>query len=79
MSERKAIKGSTKASFEWGACVHMAAVQERSLGCARDDEAGERMGSQGWRAVFLENDIPVSSAFPSRGRCPEGADRAQAA
>jgi len=25
-----------------GACVHMAAVQERSLGCARDDETGEK-------------------------------------
>ena len=56
----------------------MAAVQERSLGCARDDEAGEWMGSQGWRAVFLEERILVSPAFPSRGRCPEGADRALA-
>ena len=23
----------------------------------------------------LDDGIPVSSAFPSRGRCPEGADR----
>ena len=29
-------------------------------------------------AAFLEDGILVSSAFPSRGRCPEGADRALA-
>ena len=29
-------------------------------------------------AVILADGIPISSAFPSRGRCPEGADRAQA-
>ena len=39
---------------------------------------GERIGSQGWCATFLEDGILASSAFPSRGRCPEGADRAQA-
>ena len=27
---------------------------------------------------FLEDGILVSSAFPSRGRCPAGADRASA-
>ena len=27
---------------------------------------------------ILDDGIPVSSAFPSRGRCPEGADRALA-
>ena len=33
-----------------------------------------------WRLRrILDDGIPVSSAFPSRGRCPEGADRAQAA
>ena len=33
-----------------------------------------------WRLrCMLDDGIPVSSAFPSRGRCPEGADRAQAA
>ena len=33
-----------------------------------------------WRLRrILDEGIPVSSAFPSRGRCPEGADRAQAA
>ena len=32
-----------------------------------------------WRLrCILAVGIPVSSAFPSRGRCPEGADRAQA-
>ena len=32
-----------------------------------------------WRLRrILDDGIPVSSAFPSRGRCPEGADRAQA-
>ena len=29
--------------------------------------------------AIIDDGIPVSSAFPSRGRCPEGADRAQAA
>ena len=29
-----------------------------------------------WRLRrILDDGIPVSSAFPSRGRCPEGADR----
>ncbi|MBD9031995.1 MAG: hypothetical protein EGR19_07315 [Dialister sp.] len=33
-----------------------------------------------WRLRrILDDGIPVSAAFPSRGRCPEGADRAQAA
>ncbi|MBD9030905.1 MAG: hypothetical protein EGR19_01660 [Dialister sp.] len=31
------------------------------------------------RRLFLEDGILVSSAFPLRGRCPEGADRALAA
>ena len=32
-----------------------------------------------WRLRgILDDGIPISSAFPSRGRCPEGADRAQA-
>ena len=32
-----------------------------------------------WRLCrILDDGIPVSSAFPSRGRCPEGADRALA-
>ena len=31
------------------------------------------------RRLFLEDGILVSSAFPSRGRCLEGADRALAA
>ena len=64
MGEGKAKKEAPKCRLSEGACVHMAAVQERSLGCARDDEAGERMGSQGWRAVFLEEGILVSPAFP---------------
>ena len=33
-----------------------------------------------WRLrCILDDGIPVSPAFPSRGRCPEGADRALAA
>ena len=32
-------------------------------------------GSRGGFAAFLDDGIPVSSAFPSRGRCPAGADR----
>ena len=35
-------------------------------------------GSGGGFAAILADGIPVSSAFPSRGRCPEGADRALA-
>ena len=32
-----------------------------------------------WRLRrILDDGIPVSAAFPSRGRCPEGADRVQA-
>ena len=64
MGEGKAKKEAPRCRLSEGACVHMAAVQERSLGCARDDEAGERMGSQGRRAVFLEEGILVSPAFP---------------
>ena len=75
MGEGKAKKEAPRRRLSEGACVHMAAVQERSLGCARDDEAGEWMGSQGRRAIFLEEGIPVSSAFPSRGKCLAGADR----
>ena len=78
MGEGKAKKEAPRRRLSEGACVHMAAVQERSLGCARDDEAGEWMGSQGRLCCILDDGIPVSSAFPSRGRCPEGADRAQA-
>ena len=38
-------------------------------------------GSGGWWRLrrILDDGILVSSAFPLRGRCPEGADRAQAA
>ena len=41
---------------------------------------GSRFRVQGsgfkWRLRrILDDGIPVSSAFPSRGRCPEGADR----
>ena len=35
-------------------------------------------GEGGGFAALLDDGIPVSSAFPSRGRCPEGADRALA-
>ena len=70
MDEGKAKKKAPRCRLSGGACVHMAAVQERSLGYARDDEAGERMGSQGWRAVFLEDGIPVSPAFPLEGKVP---------
>ena len=35
-------------------------------------------GSGGSFAAFLEDGILVPPAFPSRGRCPEGADRALA-
>ena len=36
-----------------------------------------RQISSGYAAILADG-IPVSSAFPSRGRCPEGADRAPA-
>ena len=35
-------------------------------------------GEGGGFAGMLVDGIPVSRAFPSRGRCPGGADRAQA-
>ena len=35
-------------------------------------------GSGGGFAAFLEDGILASSAFPSKGRCPAGADRALA-
>ena len=50
----------------------MAAVQERSLGCARDDEAGERIGSQGRCAAFLEDGILVSWPSPLGEGAPQG-------
>ncbi|MBD8953722.1 MAG: hypothetical protein EGQ71_01565 [Dialister sp.] len=37
-----------------------------------------RQISSGYAAILADG-IPVSPAFPSRGRCPEGADRALAA
>ena len=41
---------------------------------------GSRFKGFRWRLRrILDDGIPVSSAFPSRGRCPEGADRALAA
>ena len=40
---------------------------------------GSRFNGFRWRLRrILDDGIPVSSAFPSRGRCPEGADRALA-
>ena len=53
----------------------MAAVQERSLGFARDDGTWEADRFtrvvcrlfRGWYSHMV--------AFPSRGRCPAGADR----
>ena len=43
------------------------------------NESFARMRNEGGGfAAFLEEGILVSSAFPSRGRCPAGADRAQA-
>ena len=37
---------------------------------------GSRFNGFRWRLRrILDDGIPVSSAFPSRGRCPEGADR----
>ena len=42
--------------------------------------SGSRFNGFRWRLRrILDDGIPVSSAFPSRGRCPEGADRALAA
>ena len=51
----------------------------RAFPSAQDDDTRGRMVSQaGGIATFLEDGNLVSSAFPSRGMCPEGADRAQA-
>ena len=43
------------------------------------DSGFKRFKGLRWRLRrILDDGIPVSSAFPSRGRCPEGADRALA-
>ena len=36
-----------------GACVHMAAVQERSLGCARDDDGAKRYQNSAALLIFM--------------------------
>ena len=47
--------------------------------------SGSKVQGSGFKVLvaasppFLEDGILVSSAFPLRGRCPEGADRALAA
>ena len=38
---RALIKEAPRCRLSEGACVHMAAVQQRSLGCARDDDTGK--------------------------------------
>ena len=46
---------------------------------SRFEVQGSRFKGFRWRLRrILDDGIPVSSAFPSRGRCPEGADRALA-
>ena len=45
------------------------------LGDPIEGELGIRNEGGGF-AAFLEEGILVPSVFPSRGRCPEGADRA---
>ena len=64
-------------------CVFWLFVMESERGSGFKVQ-GSRFRVQGsrFRALvaasppFLEDGILVSSAFPSRGRCPEGADRA---
>ena len=53
----------------------MAVVQERSLGCARDDVTWE--ADRFTRAVcrLFRRWYPCIAAFPSRRRFPAGADR----
>ena len=68
----------------------MAVVQERSLGCARDDVTWEadrftravcrlfRRGADRFTRVvcrLFRRWYPCIAAFPSRRRCPAGADR----
>ena len=48
------------------------------LGNQIEGELGIRNEGGGF-AAFLEEGVLVPSAFLSRGRCPAGADRAQAA
>ena len=45
------------------------------LGDPIEGELGIRNEGGGF-AAFLEDAIPRIAAFPLRGRCPEGADRA---
>ena len=47
------------------------------IGDSRFKVQGSKFKGFRWRLRrILEEGILVSSAFPSRGRCPEGADRA---
>ena len=39
---------------------------------AQDDDTGERIGSQGWCAAFLEDGISVSQPFPLGKGAPQG-------
>ena len=41
-------------------------------GCARDDDTGERIGSQGWCVAFLEDGILVSQPSPRGEGAPKG-------
>ena len=54
-------------------------MREGEYGAVLGDQIEGKLGIRnegGGFAAFLEEGILVSSAFPSRGRCPAGADRA---
>ena len=75
MGEGKAKKEAPRRRLNEGACVHMAVVQERSLGFARDD--GTWGADRFTRVVchLFRRGYSRIAAFPSRGRCPAGSDR----
>ncbi|MDO5585409.1 MAG: hypothetical protein Q4F94_08260, partial [Dialister sp.] len=63
--EGKAKKEAPRCRLSEGACVHMAAVQERSLGCARDDETGEKYFQHNKKGYRLMSDSLFTGIFIS--------------
>ena len=73
MSEGKEKKEAPRCRLSEGAYVHMAAVQERSLGCARDDGAwGADRFTRAASPPFLEDGILVSQPSPLGEGAPQG-------
>ena len=82
------LRGATlRVNFYKGRCPKVVRVTSRSKplipafklrGSTGSKGSKGSTGSGGGFAAMLDDGILVSSAFPSRGRCPVGADRALA-